>query len=53
MGLRNWKSGQGPKGCRAIERERERIDGDEWSPSLTGALLSGKEHPVPTAWEAG
>jgi hypothetical protein len=22
IGLRNWKSGQGPKGCRAIERER-------------------------------
>jgi hypothetical protein len=21
--LRNWKSGQGPKGCRAIERERD------------------------------
>jgi hypothetical protein len=24
IGLKNWKSGQGPKGCRAIERERER-----------------------------
>jgi hypothetical protein len=23
IGLRNWKSGQGPKGCRAIDRERE------------------------------
>jgi hypothetical protein len=22
IGLRNWKSGQGPKGCTAIERER-------------------------------
>jgi hypothetical protein len=24
IGLRNWKIGQGPKGCRAIERERAR-----------------------------
>jgi hypothetical protein len=25
VGLRNWKRGKGPKGWRAIERERERI----------------------------
>jgi hypothetical protein len=23
VGLRNWKSGQGPKGCRAKEKERK------------------------------
>jgi hypothetical protein len=29
IGLRNWKTSQGPKGCRAIEREREREKGRE------------------------
>jgi hypothetical protein len=44
IGLRNWKSGQGPKGCRVIEKEKKKHSQNNLTSVLKVRTEMGVKH---------